>query len=51
MKDTFENLKHWLEHRLDHYYYEGHDGTVQLDLQAMMQEIDAFSVEFEKQIH
>lgn len=50
MKDTFENLKHWLMHRQDSYWYEGHDGSVQFDMQAMLGEITAFAEEFEKQI-
>lgn len=51
MKSTFEDLKEWLRHRMDHFYYEDRDGNVCFDEQAMLMEIDVFSDEVEKQIH
>lgn len=49
MKSTFENLKHWLLHRQDSFWYESNSGP-EFDMQALLSEIDSFADKFEEQI-
>lgn len=50
MKQTFEDLKLWLTHRSDVFWYEDVDGHQQFDLLSMLSEVDAFAEAFERQI-